>query len=371
MLVRAIASLLVFVAVGAAAACSSVPDVTFSDDAGGSSGSDGSDGSSGGFDGGDGAPEAAPGCVKTGPEVCDDGLDNDCNGQTDCMDPACNAGYTCSDPPPSGWALVAFSEATQPACPTGFGASTDLKVVEGTGSGGTCSCACVGGGGAVEKCADGKYTLGYGAGVCNTSTAPNLNAAQGACSAFAAPLDVPSGTFAAVNAISGPTFCSGNSTKNAAPLTDGRKCAVPRVGKGCSGAQVCIPKPTGMKACISKPGADSCPTSFTAQRRAGTGATDNRVCSGDCSAACSAAPAPCTGSVTIYANATCNTSGQKFAPVTAGASCATLADDFGTNGVARAYTSMVTGGCGTPQGFSAALTGAVTFAGPETVCCKP
>src|SRR5690349_18294984 len=76
-----------------------------------------------GFDAPADGPNDAPSdviCVKSngGVEDCDDGLDNDCNGKTDCADTACTALYQCIPTPPVGWTLTAESDNTRPACPT-------------------------------------------------------------------------------------------------------------------------------------------------------------------------------------------------------------------------------------------------------------
>ena len=365
MWIRAVASLAFAALVTTAAACSSVPEVTFSDDAGTASSS------SGGTDAG---PDVVvdPNCKKTGAEVCDDGIDNDCNGLADCADPACTAGYTCTDAPPSGWSLVAFSATTPPACPTGYPTSTDLKVVSGDGSGGSCACSCAGSGGAVAKCSDAKYTLKVdtgGGAMCSTLGANNLTSNTAACTAFGTPVDVPTGTTAAVTIPQGPTTCSPNVTKTANALTDGRECAPTKLGKGCPGTQVCVPKPTGMQVCAMKPGADACPAPFASQRRAGgSGTVDNRTCD-DCSGKC-AAPTACTGTLTLYSNSACN-AGSKVAPINLGASCGALAQDFGANGKAAAYQATLSGGCGAPTGFNTALSGTIAWVDQQTICCKP
>ena len=104
-------------------ACSSVPDLTFSDgDAAGNPDGPGSEGSpfveGGSGDGADAADAAddgpIPGCIPQ-PEICDDGIDNDCDRHTDCDDPDCKPGFACVPAAPSGWQLVGFSAATQPA----------------------------------------------------------------------------------------------------------------------------------------------------------------------------------------------------------------------------------------------------------------
>ena len=120
-LVASVTAGVLAVALGGAA-CSSVPDLTFDDG-----------------DGGDAGP-----CVKTGPEICDDGIDNDCNGRTDCADDACGAKYRCVARAPDDWQLTAIVQGGRPGCPDGFGDSSDVKTVRGNTGSPTCGCDCGG-----------------------------------------------------------------------------------------------------------------------------------------------------------------------------------------------------------------------------------
>ncbi len=75
-------------------------------------------------------------------EICNNGIDDDCNGLVDCADPACTAGWTCTAAPvPSGWSVVSYAQSSRPACPAGYGTPAD--VVEGPiGAPATCGCTC-------------------------------------------------------------------------------------------------------------------------------------------------------------------------------------------------------------------------------------
>jgi hypothetical protein len=50
----------------------------------------------------DSNPDVNPGAV----EICNDGIDNDCNGLTDCSDPACSGSQACVPPAPTGGGFV-------------------------------------------------------------------------------------------------------------------------------------------------------------------------------------------------------------------------------------------------------------------------
>src|SRR5262249_56746911 len=59
-------------------------------------------------------------------ENCLDGVDNDCNGLTDCADPACTAGYRCVAAPPPAWSGFAlYADRRTAGCPSSFPNATD------------------------------------------------------------------------------------------------------------------------------------------------------------------------------------------------------------------------------------------------------
>jgi hypothetical protein len=81
-------------------------------------------------------------------ELCGNGIDDDCNGLTDCADPICKAaGYACLPTElPAGSTLVAYYPSANgtalPACPSMYGpAQTVLANVDG---GTSCDCTCAG-----------------------------------------------------------------------------------------------------------------------------------------------------------------------------------------------------------------------------------
>lgn len=323
------------------AACGSVPDLTFEPaDGGGSTEAGSSSGSSSG-----GA------CTPTGPEICDDGIDNDCNGKTDCADTACGA-YACTPTAPQDWQLVAYQDSTtRTACPPGFGTSTDLKSAL-SGPGATCNCSCS----AVGSCSAGTFSLTHEA-ACGTtdtlgvhSTCEKLNGAASIPVAAATKLLPPAS----------PT-CSASPTATVPPLNEARICGKPpRVGGGCPGGQVCAPKPTaGYAICVAKSGSSACPVGFDKAHAAGTTPTDTRACT-----ACTCNLTPCSGQAKLYADPNCTGTPDLTLNASAAATCVNTAANF----TVRSYTSTVTGGCavGTPS----QVTGGVTFPDVQTICCN-
>src|SRR5688572_8433342 len=136
-------------------ACSSVPDVTFSDDP---TTPDGQPPPNEGGPGVDAGKDVDPNCKPTGIEVCDDGIDNDCDGDIDCADDTCSAGYACIDPAPAGWTAVILAPATRPPCPDGYTAAAPLRVVQGNGNF-SCTCSCNSTG---DNCTGGNHTIAMG-----------------------------------------------------------------------------------------------------------------------------------------------------------------------------------------------------------------
>jgi hypothetical protein len=385
---------------GIVTACSAVPDISFGDEEeeGGSSLPDTGPGKAdtGPFadatnDVSTDAPTDAPAdvgpCVPTngGVEDCDDGLDNDCNGKTDCADPACDPTHTCIATPPNGWSLVGEADDARPACPAEYPTATDLDVVAGTGAG-TCSCDCsptV----PAEACNAQTSTVRIsGVNTCNgADTTQSVFAAQGACSALTSPIAVPNGqSFGKSTPPAAPTACgAATQITTVPPITAGRTCAptaAPTFGIGCGVGQVCARKASaGLALCVQKSGTiDACPGTYPARKTAGSASepvdagpdaddggdagapatVDNRTCN-----ACACNTPSCTATVTLYENANCSGS-------TTGALGAACGATTNKNFTALAFKSATSGtGCSVAAGFNTATAGAISFTGPTTICC--
>lgn len=348
--------------VGVVTACSSVPDITFTDTPDADVATDAGDRDAGDRDVANDAPRDAsvdPSCVKTGPESCEDGLDNDCNGLVDCADPACQPTHQCVDAVPVGWDLVAFSPNTRPACPAGYGAAVDIKDVLGTGSG-TCSCSCSPD---VGSCAPVGVVVGNdnACGGAPVTVTPNTN-----CTPLPTNVVVPTGqTFGSIKLPAKPTSCAPSTTLAGGTIAEGRTCAAPpTTGKGCQGNQVCIKKPTGLGLCVTKPGQNACPLVFTQQRTAGSDATtDNRNCN-----ACTCGTADCTGTIELFEAANCATGGGNDTTGPLGTACVGTASKNFT--ATRYKTANTNNGC-TVTAFNSAMTGSIAWAQQSTICCKP
>ncbi len=344
--------LLVALGLATAGACSAVPDITFGDPDGGPGGPDG-------------AGDTAGPCTPTGPEICDDGIDNDCNRQIDCGDPTCAPGYACVDPAPTGWELVAFAVDARVPCPPGYGAAVDVSSVEGSTSAG-CGCTCAVSAGA--ECSAGSFEIttgsGIDAGACTGNTlAATVPANQPACTAFPGPANIvaqPNQDNAQLTPPPAPAACQANLTKTIPPLVDGRTCGRPaRFGAGCPAGQVCAPRAPNFDLCASKAGANECPGTYTRRRSAGSFPVDTRDCS-----ACTCAPSPCSGQVTLYASGSCSAVGQNVT-VTSDGPCSPVATQFAQT---NAYTATVDGGCAVTADTMA--TGGLALSPEETICCK-
>lgn len=336
-------------------ACSSVPELTFVDDDGGVLLPDGA------VVPRDSGPDVDPNCKPTGAEICDDGIDNDCNGAIDCQDKQCGE-FSCQDAPPD-WTAIEFAAAARPACPANT-AMNDLRVSAGDGSA-TCNCSCASVGG---SCTVGTWTVSTGTdATCGVATKAVPLSSAGACTALTGTAFSVS-SFVARAFPPGPTMCAPSATVNG-PITSGRMCQPGKYGKGCGTNQVCAPKPpAGAASCVTKLGPSACPGGFTKRSTAGTTEDDQRTCNG---CACGAPSACAGGSVSLYTTSNCKSTGANAEHAeNISTTCGAPTPDPNFPVVAFKSTAPAGGGCNATPTTPATAGGALTFTDQRTVCCK-
>jgi hypothetical protein len=304
------------------------------------------------IDAGGDAPVTKDACVASGPEVCTDGIDNDCNGLTDCADPAC-AAYTCVAEP-AGWSLVAFGASARAACPAGYGPALDVLVDPSLASY-ACDCTC-----SVStppSCTTGEVAI-YDGAACATplvSTPGNDGACTGhmfgSTTHLLDPLPPTAGTCSSALA-----------TKPPAPGTNGETCALAdSVGAGCSAGEVCVLEQAApFQTCVMQQGSGAaCPSGFPTSHTAGTSLTDTRAC-----AACGPCGAPtvtCTDpQITFYQDPACTV-------VVGTLPASGLCEPTNWQALAYEYSATVVATC--PAGPVSQPTGSATLADASTVCC--
>jgi hypothetical protein len=313
--------------------------------------------------------EATPadGCVPTGPENCTNGKDDDCNGLTDCADPACmSAGYVCVSPVPSGWDYVAFDPTGRPSCPGGLAAAAfDVDPTDLT-SPAQCGCAC--NVSSSPSCNSGMITATPG----NDNTCTGAGA-TGMFPANDGQCNVTGHTVAAFVNVSGPPPVGGTCTPQASDVnpstgaTQGETCGGETMfGAGCSGGQVCALAPSGFQGCIHHGGQLACiaGSGYTQPNAVGT-LNDTRGC-GSCT--CSGTPMTtcAAGSWTFYDNANC--SGGGGLTITANGQCDQNSGNPTHTFQSNAFTASPNPAtCAQPT--PPQPTGSVQLQMEDTVCC--
>jgi hypothetical protein len=303
---------------------------------------------------------AVDGCVPTGAEQCTDGIDNDCNGLTDCADPACSQqGYACVPTPPGGWSFVGFAANNQPGCPSGQ--QTSNVDVDPMLQSASCSCTCDVG---TPPTCTGRVSTMWGSsnsnGMCPNASS-GMFAADGMCNMML--LQVEPFMQVGQPAGAGGT-CVANPTTTIPPAgsTKGQICSgQTKFGGGCSGGLVCALAPTSFQACIAKNGQTGCPTGpYTNSHFAGT-LNDSRGCS-QCK--CSGTPS-CALTWNFFANGNC--SGQPFT-LNPDGSCQATGNGAGGYASNRLTGSAANASCAQPQ-MQPMPTGQLSINGEQTVCC--
>jgi hypothetical protein len=234
---------------------------------------------------------AAPSCTPS-TEQCWNGLDDDCNGMTDCADPACAVPAVCAPASALSGVMVAATD----SCPTGF-AGGETLLYQGLNDPGCSGCSCTAG---TTQCTGRVYYY----------------ATTSACSADVAPYSggtlltpVPSYTCGAapigdsqsmdtpvawrVTMTASPDTCTPSGSAQPLPPTWSTRmklCAASSTGGGCQQGFSCVPRVIGAKTCGEKSQSGICPTSAAAETWQRS-YSDNRSC-GNCG--CSASGGSCS-----------------------------------------------------------------------------
>jgi hypothetical protein len=238
----------------------------------------------------DGAVEAG-GCVPTSQELCFNGVDDDCNGKTDCADSACMAGAMCA---PAASTLGVLVSSGDP-CPSGYGQG-ELLLHQGLTDNGCSGCSCQS---TPTTCSPHVYYYATTS-ACTGDVAPYsggtlLNPIPSyTCSSSpigdAQSMDTPVAWRVTMGV--SPSACTASGAASALPpawSTTMKLCTRTTSGGGCSSGFACVPKVAGAKTCSEKAGA-VCPTT-TNQETWQRGFSDNRSCGG---CACTAAGGNCS-----------------------------------------------------------------------------
>jgi hypothetical protein len=319
-------------------------------------------------DAGDAARDAQPDTCAPHSEVCNDGIDNDCNGLTDCADPACVPKWSCATAVPAGWSLVEYADGARPGCDPSYGTATDL-VDTPTGDPATCACPCNVDPANKGSCVHGSYDVAYnGSTTSCPATSFSVASNDGAC--------VPLG-LASFNSVPGakakitplpytPGTCTATLQKSVPPVQyqgQGRSCALTTTtGAGCASGGTCAPKTSGaFNACVQQAGAQSCPAGFGTRYVVGT-LSDTRDCTGACG--CQETGSCQNTKVTYFSNVGCN---GTSAEVTADGQCDPNNENTPHMYTSYKYSADVTNvQC---NGSGATPSGAVGLNGTTTVCC--
>lgn len=305
-------------------------------------------------------------------EICNDGIDNDCNGLADCADPACSAKSKCEPPIANGWTLVAYDATTADACPQGYGNPTDVVSITGSAQQATCGCACSLG--TPPSCVSGSSISVYtnGQQQCPIGPAPwfQTNGAGG-CVDFLGQVASKPGSGARVTPL-GPSGGSCTATPSnppppPPPTAHGRVCSVQgSLGGGCPGGGVCAPVVSGAFAiCVQANGDVACPSGYPSKSVVGTSVQDTRACSGSCT--CGAPTATCANAkLSLFANTGCT--GHQL-DLTADDKCDTVNDSPNNNYSSWKYQADAQlAACGNPTS-TPTPSGGVSLQNARTICC--
>jgi hypothetical protein len=320
-----------------------------------------------------GVPDASPDADACGTvEICDNGIDDNCNGLVDCADPQCQSeGWVCTPAVPSGWSLVAYVAGSRPDCAMGWGSLAPL--VEGPDAGAaTCVCSC-GQALGTPSCVVGTASLSLGGSACGCAQVQEVPLlSSGGCDPIGASIGQPcgpwdSGLVQPVGLDAGPPSapCVDDPQRPAITYAaQGETCvAQGNTGGGCNSGGGCLPAPAPATACIEAAGIQTCPIGFLQQHvaYAPSNVIDERQC-GPCG--CATTPT-CTGaSVTLFDDSACT----KFAAfLPADGNCDPLSGNPTGAGWFRYAATTTPNAC--TGAATTGLDGGLLLRAPATICC--
>lgn len=298
-------------------------------------------------------------------EICDNGVDDDGDGETDCSDEDCTT-RTCVDNVPEDWqgpVVLGESDTDAPACSGPFSELVQEGGAELSVSSAQCSgCQCSAG-----TCATG-LSLSLGTSTNCSAQGDSTTYNPSAC----ASLDTTgaasdSEVQVALLPVAGATSCTPGTSAlmGASPSfgTQVRTCALNTtpIRGGCERGRVCAPKPEGgfgQDVCILRQGDHPCPSGDYANRHLFyEGISDTRSCAPcDCSDGCSY-------EVTLFdeADSTCQ---NPVVTLTEDTQCGAITPVAAA--IRRTVSIQDSRGCGNSGGQAS---GAATGIEPFTVCC--
>jgi len=356
--------------------------------------------------GGAAVPASADGTCCGATEICDNGIDDNCDGKVDCEDPECTSGtgqpagaWACATLP-SGtvngvqWYIAAFDQTSNSlSCPDNYSGGRNSYYSNVGFSMYSCSCSCsntkpayctgdwsyVGYGSSVGGCPSPTYNTNF------VAFDTSANATQ-SCSNFTE--SWPDNDYfigKAVTASPQPGTCSGTSSPKSSPpptYDTGEACALPAAGAGCSGSQACVPvnsNAANFQICAVATGKVLCPDGLMQYLINDAPPSESHTCTGcSCTSdtstvtcdvtAMSVAPTDCA---TAYPGGYCAPGSGAGTTFAFAANTCTPSKSYGGNELSRciSVTASGTTSC-SPSGSAPSANGSVSPVGAQyTVCC--
>lgn len=323
-----------------------------------------STGGAGGNAEGGGGSSSSGVCTPAGAEDCFNGADDDCNGKTDCEDPACDAVAVCEPlalAAPSG---VVVSEAE--ACPDGYTADEQL-IHRKLEDGGCAGCDCK----VPTPTCTGDVWYFESAGACSLGTSVSGGTYAGNYGAMCSPNPINSSGSSFVFGVRTSAWkiqetCTPSGTATPVPAAWGttmKFCRADAEGKGCGAGSTCVKKTAATaQHCALAAGSSSCTGFATTQSDWYTGFTDSRTC-GACD--CKASGGSCAPvQLAVGSDYACYPT-----PVVNQSSKQCFTDK--PNGIYSPPVQLVNKGKIGTCTTSAPVVGSLDPTGQSTLCCQP